>query len=589
MNDVDNTQPDTQPVADVPAVADIPPDPNVTPESSATPSGPLSRTDESIHVSADNNTLFYVGSKAAKYKSKPMADMMPVHLYRSTSTFAQPPYAMMRWVVDMFLHTTLTEVGQDYVIVPHAWLRDTPAHLKFEAALELARCAPTYRKYALMAFMAMAASSKTKGAPDITAKANPYAVLLDERVKPYVTADMVCALRTEYPTSAFNTFGRGMHRPASNDAQDLNRSLRVPSYQPPEDCGGLMLDAVRAGVRMWRGPSARKAGGKHDAMVQPTAHPFNPAAPLTDSCIQIATGEGLTNVQGDDTDRYLDIAASLGALIVDDRYASYFHTLLNPPTVDAGQGPQVTYDATYHANVARALARLPRWSWLHSPPSPGDDGVVTAVDMETVTAWEHDTDPKPLTTACSAMLHSMQSVGLFADTVPPETFVDGLPIAKSLLSKVDPLTVAHTGVPAHDYATARARVAKVLADAAAGKAEGGKLLPAHGTVLKATETPESQAEWAAGQTSEENRADLSEVVAEIEYRSRVLREVMMQSAEALVDDKIADVLTSALTTYDPVNVLAAIDQQIFAANQANVERYAPTPPAVAPESAVVGG
>lgn len=522
----------------------------------------MTQTDEAVHVSADELTAFYVGEKSSKYKSKPLGDMMPAHLYRATSTFAQPALAMTRWVIDMFLHNTLTYPTGEYSIVPHSWLRDAPAHIKFEAALELARVQPEYRPYALISFMAMAASSKAKGAPEITAKSNPYAMLMaNSALDPMLSADMTCAMRTDYPTSPYNTLGRGAHPPAADDTVVAQRRIRVSGYDPEPDCGAGILDAVRAGLRLWRGCGARKLGTVHEGIVQHSVRALDPAAPLTDSIIQIATAEGLTNTQIDDTHLYLDIAQALGTLTADERYASYMHTLQTPPVTADNQ---VSYDATYHAQVGRALSMVPRWSWI-----------TNTADNAALTDWERDKDPKTLLTAASAMMRTMQAIGLFGGTVDPSAFVDGVAIAKSQLSKVDPLTVQHTGVPAHDYAVARADIAKVLGTATT--ASGGKLMPGHETILKALETPESSAEWIAAQADPEHRAELGDVIEEIEYRARVLREVMLQTAEAAVDENIGQYLKHVLATYDPANVLAALDQQIAAANKPNLERYAPAP------------
>lgn len=551
--------PATQPAATVPPVTDIPADPNA--EENAGPDySSMTKTDESIHISADQLAQIYVGSaKGNQYKTKPLADMMPSHLYRATSALAQPALATFRWVLDMFLHRTMGDYHANHQLLDQQWFINAPAHLKLEAAMELARVTPDFRPYALMTFSLMAKSSKAKGAPDITAKANPYADVIpadNPEFRQKLVNDMVCSLRLDYPTSPYSTFGRGMHPPSADATREFINTSRDANYSDGVDCGVEIRSAVEAGLRLWRGVSARKVGQEHVELLPVGKRAFDPEKPLSDSNIQIMTGEGIHRAQVDETNLYLDIIKAFQALVGDPRYASYMQTLMAPP-VDENQVP--VYDDVYHANVGKALSRLPRWSWAW-----GD----SATEL---TRWEFAPDPKPLTTAASSIMRTFQAIGLFANTTQPEDFIDGVAVPKSMVSKVDPLIVNPEGSMPHNYAQAKAQLALSLKDHAEQHSKSKKLLPAHETVLKATATPESRHEYVEALANADNRADMEEVVAEIEHRGQVLREAMLLSAERAIDENISQVMGSICSTQDPVTALATLDAHVRAVHQPNLE------------------
>lgn len=560
------SQPASQPVANVPAVTDIPPDPNGSAgDSEVTGSPPnlasMSMADQSIHMSGDALANVYVGqAKASKYKTQPLGDMMPVHLYRATSAMAQPPMAMLRWVVDSWLARTLSAHGANNLLLDHQWWINAPAHLRYEAALELARVEDEWRPYALATWSIMAAGTKTKGTPDITARLNPYDVVLNPENAPFIDKmhdDAVCALRYDYDPSPYQMYGRGVHAPAKDPVDDWVWSKRTPAGSPDTDCGACLLDAVKAGLRLYRGPGARKAGQEHEDMLRPTSYAFDPAAYLVDQNLQVATPEGIVRQQTDDTTLYLDTTPAWQALFGSEVYGSYVLTLMQPP---ADENHVATYTDEYHEQVTRALRRLPRWSMLW-----GDSGVTDGSSEHPLNHWELDADPKPLGVAAAGIAQTLQAIGLFGPIMPASDLIDGVAVAPSQVSRVDPLLVRRADVesPAEAYARTRAACAQELADLTATLGKTKNPMPAHASVLKALASDDTYAKWYAAQVDPAHRADVADVMGEIEFKLMVLRQVQLRQAQQAIDNNIALTLRGLANQTGPAGMLDALDNYLW--------------------------
>lgn len=537
------------PVAVIPPVADT-----VTPESQqavAIDYSAMGPTDEAIMISGEELATVYVGkAKSNKYRTAPIGDMMPAHFYRATSTFAQGAMANLRWTVANFLHRVCVIDAES--ILPPQWLMNLPAHLQFEAALELARVHPQYRRYALLTMALMTASSKARGVPDVTPKSNPYTAVFDERVSPamrsLIIADMVCSMRITAAPSPYAMFGRAIQLPTPDPVHEWVKAQRDPSYRTPVMCHDEILNGIRAGLRLWRGVGARTVGEAHDTLVQVSSRPLDPAAPLYDTNIQVVVGADLSHWQNSDTVRYLDVAPALKALITDPRYASYMQTIMAPPT--DGDSGVVVYTETYHESLTSALKRVPRWSWAF-PDSAGE-----------LNRWESSPDPKPMGVNSTGIMRNFQAIGLFGATVGREEIIEGVALPLSMVSRVDPLLVSPDGYAPNNYAVAKARMAQGLASLAAsmGNVDGDgnpRLLPSHNTALKAIAEDESA--WTTAQAGPEHKAALTDLVGEMEHKLQILFDVMAERAVNDITSQLGGMTEQLCASAHPAAILAHLD------------------------------
>lgn len=293
-------------------------------------------------------------------------------------------------------------------------------------------------------------------------------------------------------------------------------------------------------------------------MMRPSTYAFDPAQQLVDQNIQVATSEGIVRGQIDDTTLYLNTTPAWQALFNNQMYGSYAVQLMQPPADENGTA---VYTDEYHEQVTLALRRLPRWSMLW-----GDSGDTTGNTEHPLNLWELDDDPKPLTTAASAMAQTIQAIGLFGPLMPSSELVDGVAVSLAEVSKVDPLLVSAEAVsgagPALAYASARYAMAPELADITAAVGKTKKPMPAHQSVLKAHEDEATSSQWMAKQVDPEHRATPADVLGEIEFKLMVLRQVQLQQAQKAIDDAIVLLMRQAANQGGPVETLALLDTHI---------------------------